>query len=198
MEEFKMPPRAKYTRDEITQAALSVVRESGIDGLTARSLGERLGSSARPIFTVFQSMEEVQQSVVDAAKVVYKTYIEKGLASELAFKGVGTQYIIFAMQEPKLFQLLFMREQNSVYKLQNVLPMIDDNYVAILNSVQSAYAVDKQTAEKLYKHLWIYTHGIATLCVTKLCTFTAEEIGTLITQVFVSLLKNTKENGHNA
>lgn len=192
-----MPPRAKYTRDEITQAALSLVRESGIDSLTARSLGERLGSSARPIFTVFQSMEEVQQAVVDAAKEVYKKYIEKGLASELAFKGVGTQYIVFAMREPKLFQLLFMREQSDVYKLQNILPMIDDNYAAILNSVQSAYGVDTQTAENLYLHLWIYTHGIATLCVTNLCSFTAEEISTLITQVFIALLKNAKEGGRN-
>lgn len=193
-----MPPRAKYTSEEITQAGLSIVRENGIDALTARSLGERLGSSARPIFTVFQSMEEVQQSVVDAAKEVYKKYIEKGLASELAFKGVGTEYIMFAMQEPKLFQLLFMREKSNVYKLQNVLPVIDDNYAAILNSVQSAYGVDTQTAENLYQHLWIYTHGIATLCVTNLCTFTAEEISRLITQVFLALLKNAKEGGHNA
>lgn len=193
-----MPPRAKYTREEITQAALSVVRASGIDSLTARSLGDCLGSSARPIFTVFQNMEEVQKAVVDAAKEVYKTYIEKGLASTPAFKGVGTQYITFAMQEPKLFQLLFMREQSNVYKLQNILPMIDDNYAAILYSVQNAYDMDTQTAENLYKHMWIYTHGIATLCVTKLCKFTTEEISLLMTQVFAALLKNTKESGRNA
>ncbi len=187
-----MPPRAKYTSEEITQAALEIVREKGVDGLTARSLGERLGSSARPIFTVFESMDDVQRTVVDAAKAIYKEYIERGLGDTPAFKGVGTQYIMFAIKEPKLFQLLFMREQNENCNLQNVLSMIDDNYAAILDSVQSVYKTDTTTAENLYRHMWIYTHGIATLCVTKLCVFTPQEISTLMTQIFMSLLSNVR------
>lgn len=193
-----MPPRAKYTQEEITQAALAIVREKGIDSLTARALGEKLGSSARPIFTVFASMDDVQRTVIDAAKAIYKQYIERGLSDTLAFKGVGTQYILFAIKEPKLFQLLFMREQRANCNLQNVLPMIDDNYAAILDSVQSAYHVDGTTAENLYKHMWIYTHGIATLCVTRLCVFTPQEISTLMTQIFVSLLAHCKEGGNHA
>ena len=61
-----MPPKAKFTREEIVQAALGIVREDGIQALTARALGAKLGSSARPIFTIFQSMEEVQQEVFRA------------------------------------------------------------------------------------------------------------------------------------
>ncbi|MDE6926680.1 MAG: hypothetical protein K2P59_15760, partial [Acetatifactor sp.] len=71
-----MPPKAKFSRDEIVEAALTIVREDGIQALTARSLGDRLGSSARPVFTVFQNMEEVQGAVLKAAKVLYKGYIE--------------------------------------------------------------------------------------------------------------------------
>ena len=47
----------------------------------------------------------------------------------------------------------------------------------------------KKIAEKLYRHLWIYSHGIATLCTTKMCRFTGEEISQMITEVFTSLLK---------
>lgn len=56
-----MPPKAKFTRSQIIQAALAIIRENGMAALSARTLGAKLGSSARPIFTVFQSMEEVQQ-----------------------------------------------------------------------------------------------------------------------------------------
>ena len=67
-----MPPSAKFTREEIVRAALTLVRTEGFDALTARALGAKLGSSARPIFTVFQNMEEVQQAVMDAAKAVFE------------------------------------------------------------------------------------------------------------------------------
>ncbi len=189
-----MPPKAKFTKEEIIEAALEMVRNEGFAALTARALGTKLGSSARPIFTVFQSMEDVQQAVVCAAKTLYKEYIQRGLSDTPAFKGVGTQYILFSVNEPKLFQLLFMGEHTDVPELSAVLPIIDENYEEILSSVKVGYGLSRETAEKLYRHLWIYTHGIAALCATKTCRFTGEEISTMMTEIFIGLLKSLKQN----
>lgn len=192
-----MPPKAKFTREQIIEAALDIVRESSLDDLTARALGKKLGSSACPIFTVFENMEEVQQSVFEAARAVYKEYIEKGLSETPAFKGVGTQYILFAIEEPKLFQILFMHESAAVPTLDHVLPLIDESYDKILFSIISGYGMEKNAARKLYRHLWIYTHGIATLCATRMCRFTGDEISKMMTEVFISLLKTMKEGNAN-
>lgn len=188
-----MPPKAKFKKEEITKTALDIVKTDGFEALTSRELGTRLGSSARPIFTVFKSMEEVQQSVIQSAKMLYREYVKKGLTEEHPFKGVGTQYILFSINEPRLFQLLFMTEQAQMPDLSGVLPMIDESYEQILLSIQEDYRISEQLAEKLYHHLWIYTHGIATLCATKMCRFTGDEISSMITEVFTSLLKNIRE-----
>lgn len=188
-----MPPKAKFTKEEIVNTALSIIRRDGVEALTSRALGQALGSSARPIFTVFESMQEVQQETVLAAKALYREYVERGLQDTPAFKGVGAQYILFAMQEPKLFHLLFMSEQPSLPDLNGILPAIEESYEEILNSVQIPYNLDKETACRLYQHLWIYTHGIASLCATKMCRFTGEEIDNMMSEVFVSLLRNIKK-----
>ena len=192
-----MPPKAKFTKEEITEAALNIVQTNGFEALTARELGTRLGSSARPIFTVFKNMGEVQQAVIQSAKTVYKEYVNKGLKEEHPFKGVGTQYILFSVNEPKLFQLLFMTEQSQKPDLSGVLPLIEESYEEILSSLQEEYEINEHLAEKLYHHLWIYTHGIATLCATKMCRFTSEEISTLITEVCMSVLKKIQEEENN-
>lgn len=188
-----MPPKAKFTRDEMIQAGLNIIRENGMEALSARALGAKLGSSAKPIFTVFQSMEEVQGEVKKSAKSLYTEYVKKGLEQKIAFKGVGTQYILFAIQEPKLFQLLFMSEQEQKPIVENVLPVIDESYKDILLSVQNGYELSENEAQQLYRHLWIYTHGIAVLCATNMCVFTEEEIDKMITQVFRGTLKEIKE-----
>lgn len=190
-----MPPKAKFTREEVIQAALDLVREDGISNLTARALGTRLGSSARPIFTVFQNMDEVQQAVFDAAKALYTGYIRKGLSETPAFKGTGMQYIRFSIHEPKLFQLLFMKEEANIPDLSGVLVSIDENYEQILSSVKDTYNLSDKVSKKLYQHLWIYTHGIASLCATNMCRFTEDEISQMITEVFISLLKEVKSGG---
>lgn len=189
-----MPPRAKFSRDEIVGVALDLVRAEGIQALTARALGEKLGSSARPVFTVFRSMEEVQEEVLKASKALYREYVERGLQDTPAFKGVGTQYIRFAMEEPKLFRLLFMAEQERVPDLAGVLMLIDESYGKILDSIVTGYGLTEESAEKLYRHMWIYSHGIAVLCATKMCRFTGEEIGGMMTEVFTGLIRQIKDS----
>lgn len=57
-----------------------------------------------------------------------------------------------------------------------MLLVIDENNRQILSSIEENYGVNEMQAKKLYQHLWVYTHGIATLCVTKMCLFSEEEI----------------------
>ena len=40
-----MPPKAKYTREEIIETALNIVAEKGKSALNARDLGAALGTS---------------------------------------------------------------------------------------------------------------------------------------------------------
>ena len=76
-----MPPKFKFSREEILQAALELTRESGISAVTARALGARLGSSAKPIFGLFENMQEVQQEVLKAADRLYQSRLQKAMAS---------------------------------------------------------------------------------------------------------------------
>lgn len=190
-----MPPKAKFAREEIINAALDIVRTEGFAALTARTLGAKLGSSARPIFTLFPSMDEVCQEVVAAARALYAEYVDRGFEQTglHAFKGVGIQYVKFALAEPKLFQVLFMSEQPKKPAVGDILPMIEEHYQQIVESIQDGYGLQREQAEWLYRHLWIYTHGIAVLCATNMCTFTQEDIGRMMTEVFRAMMRELKE-----
>jgi len=89
-----MPPKAKFTKEQVVQAAMALIREGS--PVTARELGAKLGSSARPIFTVFSGMNEVNDAVCAYANAVYGDYVRNGLREEKAFRGVGKAYIRFA------------------------------------------------------------------------------------------------------
>lgn len=192
-----MPPKAKFTKEEIINAAIDVVRECGFAQLTARALGARLGSSARPVFTVFAGMEEVQSEVKIAARKIYDGYITAGLSAKVGrepvFKRVGSQYVLFAMNEPKLFQLLFMTEQSRAEPYCEVLPIAAGGYAEILGEIKSAYGLNERSAAGAIEHFRVYAHGIATLCATRTCGYSKVEIGDMMSAAFagiVSALKN--------
>lgn len=103
-----LPPKPKFTKDEITNAALTVAREKGIGAVSAREVAVVLGTSTRPIFTYYHTMDELKKEVRLFAENIFRQYVEKGLAMEPPFLGVGVQYLQFAQDEPKLYQLLYM------------------------------------------------------------------------------------------
>ncbi|MGN1060265.1 MAG: TetR/AcrR family transcriptional regulator [Candidatus Coproplasma sp.] len=188
-----MPPKNKYTKEQITNAAMEILRAEGAAAVTARSVAARLGSSVAPIFSVFENMDELQNELIKQCKAVYTSYVEIGLNEAIAFKGVGLSYLRFAMEEPNLFRVLFMADEG-VYGLDNVLSEIEDNYEDIFKCVQDCYGLNAEDSKKLYLHMWIYTHGIAVLCVTGTCHFTDKEIDAMLSEVCASIIKNLRSN----
>ena len=58
-----MPPKVKFTQEEIVNAALRVARRKGANAVTTRDIAAELGVSTRPIFTYFHTMEEVRREI---------------------------------------------------------------------------------------------------------------------------------------
>ena len=183
-----MPPKPKFTKEEIIAAALALVSEKGMEALTARELGARLGSSARPIFTVFDSMEEVQRAVRAAALRRFEGFAEKALHYTPAFKQVGMQMILFALEEPKLYQLLFMSEISGARNFDDIfaeLGPLADTCVAVISR---DYGLTAQDARTLFEHVWVHTFGIGALCATGMCRFSVAEINEMLGQDFMAML----------
>lgn len=183
-----MPPKAKFTKEEIVATALVIVKEQGIEALTARSLAKELDSSARPIFTVFASMDEVQAEVRNAAMKVFESYAETAAEYTPVFKQIGIQMIQFANREPKLFQLLYMQEHNDSKCFEEYLKYLGDTGELCLTVLEQEYALTRKEALALFKQVWIFTYGICVLCATGACRFGEAEIQEMLSREFVSML----------
>ena len=192
-----MPPKPKFTKEEIVAAALELVSEKGTEALTARELGARLGSSARPIFTVFNSMEEVQVEVRAAALKRFESYAEKAMHYTPVFKQVGMQMILFAMEEPKLYQLVYMSENAGATDFEGIVDRLGDVAQLCVDVIQRDYGLSAEDAKTLFEHVWIYTFGIGTLCATGMCRFSQEEIIQMLGQDFMAMLFYAKSGRMN-
>lgn len=192
-----MPPKPKFTKEEIVTAALELVSEKGMQALTSRDLGARLGSSARPIFTVFRNMEEVQQEVRRAAMERFNSFAEKALYYTPTFKQFGMQMVLFATKEPKLFQLLFMTENETPKTFEEIFNTLGETAQICIDVIVKDYGLTSQDAKQLFQHVWIHTFGIGALCATRVCHFTEEEINEILGQNFLAMLMLVKSGTLN-
>ena len=186
-----MAPKNKFTKEEMTAAALRVVRAKGLGGLTAKTLADALGTSTQPVFTAFGSMENVRREVYTAAMRVYDRYTEKGLREQIPFFGVGIQYIRFAREEPELYRLLFLTQTQDVGS--GAIAAMQHLQSLVRPTLREIYRISEEEADVYFRDLWLVVHSLATLIVTGSCPYTDREIGTILTGVSLSIFKSIKE-----
>ena len=192
-----MPPKSMFTKDEIIDAALCVIRENGISALTARALAAKLGCSVKPIFGLFKNMDEVQQEVIKAAARLYQKRMVQEISEKRypPYKAVGISYIRFAKNEKKLFKLLYMRDRSNEEKAEG------EETQKLIELIQKTTGLDKKTAYLFHLETWIYIHGIATMIATDYLDWDMEFVSNSITDCYIGLkyrfIKEGKTNESN-
>lgn len=183
-----MPPKAKYTREEIIDIALELAAEKGIEALTARELALALDTSTRPIFTAFISMDEVAHEVRKAALKKYEAYAKAAEDFTPVYKALGVQMVKFAKENPKLYKLLFMSQKPEANSFDDVFANL--GYIADLcvEVIGHDYGLSYDDAKLLFKHNWINTYALGALIATKVCDFSEEEIQDMLSREFVAML----------
>lgn len=190
-----MPPKAKYTREEIVETALAIVREKGAAAVTAREIGAALGMSSRPIFTWFSSMEELKADVRAAAEKTYFRYVDEGLSQKIPFLGVGLNVVAFAREERELYKLLFLSSSQGEPPCadENIMGIPADSRGVIRKSIMSYYKMNEEEADCFFTHLWLIGYSMSAMIVTGYKNFTEEETRRIFAQASVACCKSIKE-----
>jgi len=153
-----MPPKFKFTKEEITETAFNFVRKNGWYNLTTRTLGKELGTSAKPIYSFFKSMDDLEEELVNkSVALLYKHMIRDRTGDLWIDHGIG--YVMFAQKESHLFRGCNNEKNIQYFKA----------YGEIMWNKCSDSLVDYQpfnglTEEQIYKvqlTRWLMAHGLA-------------------------------------
>ena len=186
-----MPPKVKYTREHISETAYRLVEQLGEDALSARNLAAILGCSTAPIFTPFNSIEEVKEAVKERAYALYFEQIEAAMEEDKPIKAAGLTYIRYAKEHPKLFKLLFMSDSGEIVK--HYFPGGDIKVEpTVRTAISSSYEMSDDAARKLYNHISIYTHGLAVLFAEGNATFSDEDVSEMLKEAFFAFKEALK------
>ena len=186
-----MAPKVKFQKEEIIEAALKVAAEKGIGAVTAREVALTLGVSTRPIFTYYETMDQLRSDVYELAKENYRVYVERGLSEPIPFMGVWRQYLRFAREEPELYRLLFLTQRDGV--VGGALEALKFSQDLVRESIMRIYHMDAHTADCYFRDIWLVAFSYATLIVTDGSPYTEEEMLAVGAEISLSVCKTYKE-----
>ncbi len=186
-----MPPKFKFTKEEIINTALSLVKEKGISSLTARGLAEKLGTSSKPIFGLFSGMEEVKNQVIIKADEMYQTFLKEDMERGVypPYKASGMAYIRFAKEETNLFKLLFMRDRSG-----EEISKSKEEIAPLIEILTNKLNITEDKAYIFHLEMWVYVHGIAAMLATSYLNWDLNFISNSLSDVYQGLCRRYSDD----
>ena len=175
-----MPPRVKITKQDIINAAVSLVRRGGAGEINSRGIAASLGCSTQPIFSNFSSMEELEREVIANAYNLYTDFIKKEveIGRHPQYKAFGMAYIRFAKEEKELFKLLFMRDRTDEE------PSHSPDFEESVEMLMLTNKISREAATLMHLEMWTVVHGIGAMMATSFFSLEWELISNILTDVY--------------
>ena len=153
-----MPPKFKFNKDEIVDTGFKIVRRRGWAGLSTRSLAEDLGSSARPIYSFFNSMAQLEEEIVRRAVDLLYSYMTRKITGD-AWQDHGIGYVLFAQDEKHLFRACNHEKHIAYFKKYG--DVIWEKLTESLSGSPIFHGLSEAQIFQIQATRWLLAHGLA-------------------------------------
>ena len=181
-----MPPRERVSKEQVLNTAFIMTRENGFEELTARKLAERLQSSTQPIFRAYDNMDMLKRDLFFKSADFFSDYmLSRKAPKEPRYLTMGMAYIELARRERHLFKLIASIDDYETDEIRDFLQGESSELPDELPNVEDFS--DKQKRE-LFRMIWMFTHGVATLVTSNRVNISDKEIKRLLTKAYEGFL----------
>lgn len=175
------------TKENIVLSAVKLINEEGYSALNARSLAKKIGISTKPLYRIYQNMDEIKNDVIEEIYREYDEFINSKIDSKKALLTLCISYVEFANSYKNLFCSLFLSNNLKWNKIEDVL---DEkwNQSTIINMVNK-HGYTFEEAKELFLRMWLYSNGLATLIATNEIDIDEDTITVKLVKAYKSLVK---------
>lgn len=188
-----MPPKIKYSREDVLKAAFSIIEKEGLKNLTARSVAQSLGSSTAPVYKHFENMDSLSLAIVKKIQKMMLEYTSRKYTDK-PFLNMGTGVALFACEHKGLYRALLLESDSYQDIVNEFLNILESE----MRHDQRFVDLSKEEIHVLLYKMWTYTHGLASLICVGLIKSCSQQyiIDNLIevgSDVIGSTLRKSKE-----
>lgn len=149
-----MPPRERFNRHMIIDAAYQIYLESGMNAITTRAIAQAIGGSTQPIFSQFGSLDEVRAAVLDKAISSFSRQHSRDFNSPHALLLISKDLIETVTKNPHLLLSLPLNTMLGSSELYH------ESKRRLLDQLMDVHHLTEQNANMLYMIIFSETIGI--------------------------------------
>lgn len=150
-----MPPKARFTRESIVEAAFDIASTEGLDAITARKVAEHLECSVAPLYAHFKTLEELTSAVMEKINTLSAQILASAQGRDL-FERIGRASLAFARDYPVLFRDLVLKPNPHLESFEKSY----ENLEGILAADPAMGRLGSEERRRLFLKMQIFQTGL--------------------------------------
>ncbi len=166
----------RYHHGDLSRAlleeALRTIQADGVEGLTLRGVGEKLGVSRTAMYRHFSDKQALLAAVGRAGfrtlRLALTAAWEEHGRGRTGFEAMGLAYVQFAVRHPSHYRVMFGRFVESCSRDAEFVQEATGTFQVLVDSLvdqQQAGLVRRDDPALLARFIWAIVHGIAMLVI---------------------------------
>lgn len=184
-----MPPKTKFTKEQILDAAFEIANKQGFDGITIRKVADILGSSIAPIYVNFENLDELKYALAEKITKLIQDVV-LSTSTHDAFLDIGAGNIRLALDYPQMYRDFHLNPNCRKY-----FKIDDSHYKKMMEKMSSSQKLEgfnqKQMGDIL-QIMALVTEGIIFSLLTKRLQSTYDELIVYIEDVAEDVIAGYK------
>lgn len=186
-----MPPIKKFSKEKIIDVTYELLKNEGIENINVRRIAKELNGSVHLIYHNFSNMDELLNEVYKKIYIKYQDIIKNAKNDDKPYLAKGLAYIKFAYEYPEFYKIIFMQE--SKMDIEKFMMSDIETIKNVILSINKKFDIKKEDLIEFHKKIWIFTHGLASLIVTKTINFNEEKIKKILIDTVNEMFIGYKE-----
>jgi AcrR family transcriptional regulator len=157
-------------RERILSAARRIHDRHGLSGLSIRRVSARVGLTPMAVYRHFADKDALLDALVAEGFAEWETYVAKAADAptpEARIRAVIRGYVAFALDRPRVFELMFLvprrRVPTAPASLQTTPSPAFSRIIAALHEAMQTGIIANDDPAQVLLFVWSVVHGLVTL-----------------------------------
>ena len=151
-----MVRKIQFSQEDVIQAAFLVVKNRGIDQLTARNVAHELGSSTAPVYSNFANMEDLESAAFAKATEKLLEYATRP-HTDNPFLNIGIGVLEFAWDCPLWYYAFSVKHSQG----HDHFLRLSEKFLERMAEIPEMEPIRPPERAILLHKMAIFTHGLA-------------------------------------
>jgi AcrR family transcriptional regulator len=172
----KVRARKTYHHGDLRRAlvdeAIRTIGDEGVNGLTLRAVGARLGVSRTALYRHFADKGTLLAAVAAEGFRAFRQALHDAVTGHgggsAGLEAMGRAYIAFALEHPSHYRVMFGGFLEACPRSPELVEEAEGSFAVLLNSIveqQQAGLVRADDPAQLARYVWAVSHGVAMLAI---------------------------------